>query len=48
MHLGINYTFFMKKITESIPAIWAPGGQEEQFLWVCHGLGTVGSQGPVA
>lgn len=48
MHLGINYNFFMKKITESIPAIWAPGGQEEQFLWVCHGLGTVGSQGHVA
>lgn len=44
MHLGINYNFFKKRITESIPAIWAPGGQEEQLLWTCHQLGTVGSQ----
>lgn len=35
MRLGINYNLFLKKITESIPDAWGPGGQEEQFLWVC-------------
>jgi len=44
VHLGINYNFFMKRITESIPAVWAPGGPEEQLLRACHRLGTVGSQ----
>lgn len=35
MRLGINYNLFLKKVTESIPDAWGPGGQEEQFLWVC-------------